>query len=232
MDLAYKMQLIALDNDFYRRQAAEFSASRRTSWAGWENIPLWEQIQVLDVAAGNLRFAQFLRTKLDKFSYLGIDASRPLLQSSQLPESSWQVIDILSAYSQDQDWREALPVAQYDLVLVNAFIHHVPGVAWRRRLIEDCWQLVAPGGRLVVSFWQFATGLKHLIVQDLGDGDYLLTWGGSNKPARFAHDFSDQAGHQNDEITALSSLIAAKGGQIEADYLADRYNRYLIWHRG
>lgn len=116
----------------------------------------------------------------------------------------------------------------FDLVALLGVLHHVPGRAARRALIERAAAHLGPGGLLALTFWQFghlsrfrdrvvpwaktddteaAPLLGDLDPHDLEPGDVLLRWGpdppdGSPSPCRYCH-FSDP-----DEVEALTAGLA------------------------
>lgn len=63
-------KLCALNNEFYRVQAASFSDSRHAGWPGWQQVlalaaPAFEHsAKVIDMACGNLRFEKYLAARL------------------------------------------------------------------------------------------------------------------------------------------------------------------------
>ncbi len=198
--------------DFYQRHAEEFDATRQAAWAGWRQVA--EAVEdssdgrcrsVLDLGCGNGRLAGFLEDRWQRrFDYLGIDASGSLL-------------DLAAARSGDAGWRflrrdlllqglpPELPGAPFQLVAVFGLMHHLPGAANRRGLLRRAARLLASGGLLAVSFWQFGdrarfrrrvvpweeynrTAAEPIDASDLEPGDRLLTWGtpdaaGSGPPA-------------------------------------------------
>ena len=228
-------ELIALNNDFYRQQAESFSRTRQHFWPGWSMIDWPATPAVLDVAAGNLRLYQFLTERAgsggvtDKpCAYLGIDASQPLLETSGLSSDFYQVVDILHCLQTDQDWTQFVPKRDWSVIFCSAFFHHVPLAAWRERLLDDFYDLCAPGGLIVVSFWRFMPKLAHLVVNDLGGGDYVLNWQKSGR-LRFAHQCLTP------EIADLVEHLASRGARVHQDFLADgrnqRLNRYVVWRK-
>lgn len=229
MEQNLRQQIISADNDFYRRQAVAFSRTRQNAWSGWEKIPIDHPQSVLDVAGGNGRFYRFLQDQGFNGEYLDVDASPALLATSKLSASQILTLDVLSAYQDQRDWKQKLPRTSYDLVVCFGFIHHIPDPSWRRQFLSDLYFLTAPNGLLAVSFWQFADEKKSLIVQDLGFGDYWLSWGQTKTAARFAHHCSDK------EIMMLATNIKEAGAHQMADFRADgrsgQLNRYLVWQK-
>jgi len=223
--------IIDKDNDFYRQQAASFHATRTHSWPGWLQLPLTPPQRVLDVAGGNGRFYRFLTSQFaPEFTYLNLDASRQLLAASGLQPDQCLHYDLLTAYAHaGNPFYDIFGKQKFDLIVCFGFFHHVPTHSLRQRLLTDLWEQVSDGGSLYVSFWQFLPAKKNLIVKDLGDDDYWLSWGGDPQHLRFAHFTTDQ------EINELTTSIEADGAQKIADFGADGHthalNRYLGWHK-
>ena len=200
--------------DFYEKHAATFSATRETPWPGWQRVAaaveegrggLGAGSSVLDLGCGNGRLAVCLGERWGgRFSYLGVDVSGALL-------------DLAEARERGSDRRflrrdlllEGLPVdpdgAPFDLIAAFGLMHHLPGVDNRRALLRRAAGLLAPGGILAVSFWQFGdrqrfrrrvvdweeynhTAAESIDISDLEPGDRLLAWGeelpqGQGQPA-------------------------------------------------
>lgn len=232
-----KKRLMAINRDFYRHFASEFAATRAGFWLGWERLlPLVRACgragvaaRVLDVAAGNLRFKKFLDEKVVQYSnYLGIDGEVSLLRSSTEPERFWSQVDILAELAAGRDWRE---VGEHDFVICSAFLHHVPGQDWREKILSDLVELVAEGGYLVVTWWRFLAGPKiaRKLIQDLGEGDYLLSWQNDQQHPRYCHNFSES------EIKEIKQLMLNKGLVLCDEFFADGEtgsdNHYLVWQK-
>lgn len=233
MNITQKKRLLSLNQKFYLNFAQDFALTRQGFWTGFERLTPLVKKNVLDIACGNLRFKKFLDTKQIAYqSYLGIDANLSLLQSSKEQENFYQQIEILETLEHDGDWRELLRKRiSWESVFCLAFFHHVPSKEWREKFILQLWSLVAKGGFLTVSFWQFAfleEGRK-LIVRDLGDNDFLLAWGGQEKILRYCHHFSDK------EINYWRDILVKNNGEVAADFCADgksgKMNRYLVWKK-
>lgn len=96
--------LARMTADFYAARAADFSATRQGSWAGWQQLaaqvqPLFEEaarmgcpVAVADVACGNGRFGKFLRQKFPQspLRYTGWDGNEALLReaAANMPEGA------------------------------------------------------------------------------------------------------------------------------------------------
>lgn len=188
---------------FYERHAEHFSATRAAPWPGWRRVAALveagrsaesEVPSVLDLGCGNGRLAAFLDERWPGgFGYLGVDASAALLS-------------LAAARQRRADCRflrrdlllEGLPSdppgAPFDLIAVFGLMHHLPGAENRRALLRRAARLLAPGGLLAVSFWQFGErprfrrrvveweaynrgAEKPIDVAQLEPGDMLLAWG-------------------------------------------------------
>ena len=238
MDENQRVQLLSSNKIFYQQAAESFAATRQKSWSGWQFLPVVTTPRVLDVACGNGRFVQYLTKQYSSFSYLGCDASRPLLEQAakdiacqNLARASitFEWLDVLACYQRQRSWTQLLPAHNWSLVVCFGFFHHIPGQDWRERFLLDLWSQVEPGGYLAVSFWQFMPTLRRLVCEDLGDNDYLLSWQNDPQLRRYAHHLTA------DEITALDQLIVGQQGEKWRDFHADgpkqQLNHYFVWHK-
>lgn len=118
MDTATARFLIDLNNRFYTRNAASFSATRSAPWAGWRALSEllaqhgWsspdddgtgaaEERRVLDLACGNLRFERFLAGELPKLDlrFLAVDSCAELACDAAAGDTdcTYRQIDVLQA---------------------------------------------------------------------------------------------------------------------------------------
>ncbi|MBE6470170.1 MAG: class I SAM-dependent methyltransferase [Coriobacteriaceae bacterium] len=239
--------------DFYRRQAASFSATRRSAWPGWERLLAGpagavldspSALRVLDVGCGNLRFERFLLecAPAADWRFYGVD-SCPLLVGDAPAPIEYHEADIVGALLDGGIERE-LDVPACDLVGCFGFMHHVPGWDNRVRLLRVLAGCVAPGGFLALSFWQFlnsseladraaashARGLavlapRGLAAGQLERGDYLLGWQETQDVFRYCHAF-DAA--EIDALAAEAGLSARIVDRFEADGRTGDLNGYLV----
>ncbi len=190
---------------FYRRHAAEFSATREQPWGGWQRLlgaieatggePLPSRLRVLDLGCGNGRLARFLEKRWRRvFDYHGVDASGELLDIARQRYAgargrSFHQHDLLLG-----GWSAGLAEQRFDLVAAFGLLHHLPGADNRRRLLASAAERLSAGGLLAVSFWQFGeeerfevrrvgwaehnrTAAEPIDEGDLEPGDTLLAWG-------------------------------------------------------
>ena len=268
MDDATARELIALNNRFYAEHAASFGATRQAPWSGWERLValLREQdfggvasaavtapVRVLDVACGNLRFERFLAAALPEASveFHAVDACAELAAGAAdgLDGLRFWQLDVLEALLEgDAPLPRDMPPA--DLVVCFGFLHHVPGVALRRALLEALVDAAAPGGLIYLSFWQFMDDARLAAKAASADraaattappwpgfdpaaldaGDHFLGWQEDPRPLRYCHHFPEA------EIDELAACAAAAGARELARYSADgadgALNRYLVIESG
>lgn len=242
------LALNALNQAFYAAIAPEWSESRRHPWPGFERVwtlararvPSPASLRVLDVGAGDGRFAAFLETQRpesEPFEYLGIDASERLLEHARGRGLGECVRFERADFLRDE---RALPRAPFELVALFGVLHHVPAFERRRELLADLAQRVAPGGVLAVTFWRldrdprFAKRVRSFAEynrqaaepiepSDLEPGDTLLTWG-DQSALRYCH-FPD--------ARETEALLAAAGlpviDRFEADGRSDALNEYVVF---
>lgn len=197
MDETTIARLAAVNRDFYRRRAAAFDETRRAPWPGWGRVSALlattERASILDVGCGNGRFGAFLDGRLRRpLDYVGVDSSRELLRlaagrapaGSRFVEADLSGPEPLAAVEREGG-------AGFDLVAGFGLMHHLPGEATRRRVLEAMAARVAPGGHLAVSFWQFGERARFrdraldwggvgLTGERVERNDFLLPWGATD----------------------------------------------------
>lgn len=241
--------LNGLNTRFYAEHAASFSATRHSSWSGWDAALdaaglVEAPRRVVDVACGNMRFADYLVERFPEglTAYIGVDNCIDLASSAEHHQStlSFKECDIIGCLIENIP----LELPAGDLVVCSGFMHHVPGGDRRLRLLVELLQALEPGGTLVVSFWQFmaderlarkALALTPLALEELGlaaddlePGDYVLGWQDSQSARRYCHSFTV------DEVRALAHAARSQLERdfdfefLEADGRSGRLNCYLV----
>ena len=243
LDDATTRALNAINRGFYREQAASFDETRRHAWPGWEPLlellPDVTPLRVLDVGCGNGRFCAYLFTARSELHYVGIDASSALLEKARQRGAPGLDAQYKEADLIEVDLAAAVDGERFDLVVYFGLLHHLPGLARRRRLLQTGAGLLAAGGILAFTCWQFKSferfqqrilpwdefsdeAIGPIDPGQLEPGDHLLRWadGGS---VRYCH-FANQ-----DEIR---NLVDSLPGETVASYRADGrkgdLNRYLV----
>lgn len=230
MDAETIRRLNAINHEFYRLTADDFSETRGTAWPGWERLLpyLRAPLSALDVGCGNGRFGLFLAEHLGaaNVQFHGVDSSDGLLAHARtalagLPDVTLEARDIV----------ENPPDAgSYDLVALLGVLHHIPGAVERQAFMRRLAERVKPGGLLVFAAWRFYEyeRFRERIVPWPSDiqvepGDYLLDWRRGTVALRYCH-YTDDAEH--------AALVAATGLTELATYRADGAtgdaNRYSL----
>lgn len=247
MNAKTRQTLIELNRDFYAGLAQAFSDSRRDPWPGWSravshlNLPADHPISVLDVGCGNGRFAKFLEDHLaSPYCYRGIDSSPALLDRARDAHRALDHVQFENCEILDSGVALAPNENRFDLVVLFGVLHHVPGEASRRELIERLVAQLLPGGILIVTAWQFgaferfrsriipwaqhnAQARESIDPCELEEGDHLLRWGDASLP-RYCH-FTPPG-----ELRELiANPIAVRIDEFSADGKTGDLNQYAVW---
>jgi tRNA (uracil-5-)-methyltransferase TRM9 len=249
MDRRTVQALNRLNRAFYRKVGEEFSATRRAPWPGWERLlpylsALPDPLAVLDVGCGNGRFGAFVAHRLGRpFRYVGVDADPALLRHAR--EALAPRVADLALLRRDvvaSPLRLRPDGETFSLVAAFGLLHHVPGAATRRRLVEALAERVRPGGLLALVAWRFGararfrrrvvgwqsynrTATERIDEAKLEPGDLLLRWG-TGSSLRYCHDLAPEA------LAALvRGLPLAAVEAYAADGEGGDLNRYLLLRR-
>jgi tRNA (uracil-5-)-methyltransferase TRM9 len=211
MSPAVQARLLDLNRQFYATVAGEFDRTRKGLPTGMVDLAgrLAAQVagagqgplSVLDVGCGNGRFARALGQVGPAFTYLGIDADAQLLAAAA--EQTAGLAPVAARFLQvdiaQPGWTERLTAqGPFEAVVCLAVLHHFPGLVLRQRILSDLAQLLAPGGVLALSTWQFLSSERLANKQiewveigvdpaDLEPGDALLPWNQGAHALRYVH---------------------------------------------
>lgn len=179
MDTQTAEILCKVTSDFYRAQAASFSATRTAPWHGWQRCVaamtkamglsgedgfacangMRPAISVLDLACGNLRFERYLAEALSQASVRAytVDSCDELAASaSELNiDVTYESSDIVGGLIAGAPLCELHHAPQVDMAVSFGFLHHVPDERLRVRVLEGLIDAVRPGGCVAVSLWRF-----------------------------------------------------------------------------
>ena len=240
MDSSTRDRLIQLNHQFYQTFAQHFSLTRQRLQPGVKRlmarIPM--DARLLDLGCGNGHLWRSLASAGFRGSYTGLDFSAELLRLaedgfSRPAEKSRAVF--LQADLSTMDWDAGLTGQAYDFILAFAVFHHLPSYELRLQTLRKAHRLLALGGELSHSEWQFLNSPRlRLRIQPwqtirlseslVDPGDYLLDWRHGGYGLRYVHHFNQ------DEL----SLMAEQSGfRIVDTFLSDgesaRLSLYQTW---
>jgi SAM-dependent methyltransferase len=195
-------RLMALNLRFYTIFAPSFAASRSVSDPALSCILPYipERVRVLDVGCGHGRLALLLDQKRPGSTYLGIDFVPEIIKLARVRTKSllnisadFFVVDITRP-----DWSKKFSKTNFDCLVALAVFHHLPGFNLRARVLRQSAGLLAPGGKLILSTWQFLDSprMQKKIINwkeagidegKLEPGDYLLSWKRGGVGRRYCH---------------------------------------------
>jgi SAM-dependent methyltransferase len=208
MNSATAERLLQLNREFYNRFGDSFSATRQRLQPGVKKIleTIHADDSVLDLGCGNGHFLHELLGRGHQAPLLGVDFSLPLLRNAESTLGvEFREMDItkLSVNSEQLSViSDQLSVtAHWSLITAFATLHHIPSTEIRLDILRTVKKLLKPGGRFILSNWQFLNSEKlkariqpwnrvGLSDEDVDEGDYLLDWRSGGEGLRYAHQFS------------------------------------------
>ena len=201
MNSATAQRLLELNREFYDRFGNQFSATRQRLQPGVKKIleTIQADVSVLDLGCGNGHFLRELIRRGHKAPLLGLDFSLPLLRDAEsAPGAEFREVDLtqLSAIS-----HQLSVTGHWSLITAFATLHHIPSTEMRLDILRTVKKLLKPGGKFILSNWQFLNSekLKARIQpwdrvgindSDVDEGDYLLDWRSGGEGLRYAHHFT------------------------------------------
>lgn len=241
--------LLDINSRFYRQCGETFAATRRRIQPGVRRvlaqIPPAENW--LDLGCGSGALALEWLQQGRSGGYLGLDSSPVLLEEAQrvVPpggRASFALADL--AADPWGGFPEVLDLRPLHGVFSFAVLHHIPGAAARRQILQQVHRLLSPGGQFIHSEWQFQHSPRltariqpweqvGLRPADVEPGDTLLDWrapstghGPAPMGLRYVHLF---------ERTELAELARDSGFNIveefESDGVGGRLGLYQKWSR-
>lgn len=229
--------LTRLNQQFYHDFAEQFSETRQRLQPGV--LRLLAQVDpgaaLLDLGCGNGELAVELAARGHHGGYTGLDISSRLLAAARRRLPAGYPAWLHQADLSSPDWETVLGEGNYDLVCAFAVLHHIPGETQRRRLLHKIHRLIKPGGRLLLSNWQFLASERlrsrilpweaaGLAAAEVEPGDYLLDWRRGGTGQRYVHHFSGQE---------LEELAERSGFSVQDQFYSDgeggRLGLYQVW---
>jgi tRNA (uracil-5-)-methyltransferase TRM9 len=229
-------RLLEINRQFYQTFALPFSDTRQRLQPGVIHILdlISPTDDLLDLGCGNGELAHELARSGHPGTYTGVDYSSSLLEQATTgkpPHFRFVQADLTS-----KDWDVALAGCSYDVVLMFAVLHHIPGHESRSQILRKINALLPPNGRFIHSEWQFLKNPRlaarvqpwetvGLTEKDVEPGDYLLDWRAGGSGLRYVHHFS------KDE---LATLAASTGFEVLDTFFSDgethNLGLYQIWN--
>ena len=111
-------------------------------------LEVYDDDRVLDLGGGTGFFSQFLAKRVQQV--VTFDSSRKMLRKNRFP-----------SMTNIQGYGQALPFQDecFDLVVLVHVLHHIP-TAYQQHVIDECFRVVIPSGRVFVievffpqTFW-------------------------------------------------------------------------------
>ena len=174
MDNATARALCALNNEFYAREAASFSATREAPWPGWRRVleamvarrdkDAGDRLLLVDVACGNMRFERFLDAEYPgNFRSIAVDSCDQLALDAleacdfKSGEVDYTHVDVVKQLLDGGARGLALSLGakNADATVAFGFMHHIPGEKNRTNFLRALLDTVRPGGVAAVSLWRF-----------------------------------------------------------------------------
>ncbi|MFQ5944458.1 MAG: class I SAM-dependent methyltransferase [Anaerolineales bacterium] len=245
-------RLLTINRGFYQSFAEPFRATRGRLQPGvvraLESVRL--DANVLDLGCAHGVLAEELWERGFSGRYVGLDASRPLLESIseqlQPPRYQFELADL-----DDEQWSKTAQTllsastasgldgagnsTQFDWAFAFAVLHHLPTSDLRRSTVDAIKALLSADGRVAISVWDFLASprLQDRIVPwetvDLGEdevdeGDYLVDWREGGSGVRYVHHYTEEE---------LNRLAEDGGYRVAQEYRSDgengRLGLYQIW---
>jgi SAM-dependent methyltransferase len=237
MDYKTSQRLIELNRQFYTKFARDFSITRQRLQPGVYSLlgRISRQARILDLGCGNGELLRALVASGFQGHYTGLDFSTDLLREAQqrIPDGTQAIF--YGADLTEPGWESQLEPEGFDYVTAFAVLHHLPGVDLRREVLKTVHRLLASGGWLYLSNWQFLQSprLRKRLQPwesagfspgEVDSGDYLLDWRRGGSGLRYVHHFSE---------TSLRRLAENSGFVVRESFLSDGENGqsglYQIW---
>jgi SAM-dependent methyltransferase len=235
--------LIEINHQFYQTFSVQFSATRQRIQPGVRKVlgMLSPDDCLLDLGCGNGELARQLQRQNWQGCYMGVDFSAGLLTEAPTPNFTFIEADLTAP-----DWKQQvenafanLQLATCNIRTITAFavLHHIPGAALRLQMLTQVNALLPPGGRFILSNWQFLNSPRlaarvqqwdavGLSPSDVDAGDYLLDWRSGGTGLRYVHHFSEGE---------LLELATHSGFQVVDTFYSDgetgNLGLYQIWER-
>ena len=171
---------------------------------------------ILDLGCGSGAFARALAASGHTGRYVGVDFSPTILERARSghydfpvtflqadlasPEQLESIVHFIA--EDDAAQPTEIPLKRWAVVTAFAVLHHLPGRSLRLDLLKRARRWLLPGGRLILSTWQFSSNKMArsrslpwstvgLSMDDVDGGDHLVDWRGGAPGVRYVHEFRE-----------------------------------------
>ena len=220
-------RLAQINREFYMTFAAAFAGSRSLAQPSLQRLlaSVPPAGRVLDLGCGHGRIAHLLEGYRPGASYLGLDFSAEFIRLAR--EGAASIVDVSVDFDvvdlTRPNWSGSLADRRFDTIFLLAVLHHIPAYQNRLDILRTLREHLGPGGRLLLSAWQFTTNerMRRKIVSwdcvgldpaGLEQGDHLLDWKRGGVGYRYCHLID------RDELARLAD---ESGLQIKETWRAD-----------
>ncbi len=217
-------RLLDLNRRFYWEFGQAYAEKRGFLQPGVQRLlqRVPREARLLDVGCGHGRVLEMLQAQGFQGTYIGLDASPPLLEAArQRADRVDFTVRLLHRDLASPTWHEGVP--EVDAALCFAVLHHLPGWDLRLRVLRTVHGLLAPRGWMALSVWNLLRSPRlkarvqpwekvGLTGQDVDPGDLLVDWRHGGYGLRYIHQFT---------LPELEALLTAAGFHLRESFLSD-----------
>ncbi len=219
-----RQRLAALNAAFYAQFGPAYAQKRGRLQPGVARLlrRVRPDARVLDAGCGHGMVLRALAARGFRGLYVGLEASPTLLALARQaappgPRAHWVQADLLAPR-----WPR-VAAGPFDVLLLFAVLHHLPGREARRAALTRLRARAAPQAWLAVSVWHFWRSARlrarvqpwaraGLSPRQLEPGDFLLDWRHGGQGLRYVHLYTP---------AELQADLDAAGWRVRELFLSD-----------
>ena len=166
----------------YSNIANHFERTRYVPWPEmkWFSSVIPTGSTLADIGCGTGRNSIYLASLGHHVHGLDVVPEMISIAHRRAEEEGLKSTEFIMGDARNLPWGDA----EMDAVVCIAAIHHIPGEVERMKAIQECWRIVRPGGKLLLSVWAreqertktFLPVEKDSIEGESAEGDYLVPW--------------------------------------------------------
>ncbi len=225
MEESVRQRLLDLNATFYRAFGRAYAEKRGRLQPGVARLlpRVPPDARVLDAGCGHGLVARALATLGFRGQYVGVEASPSLLRLARERAPAQVQAHFVPGDLSANTW-PAAAAGPFDVLLLFAVLHHLPGREVRRQVLRHLRERAAgPQAWLGLSVWNFrrSTRLRAreqpwerlgLNAAQVEPGDALLDWRHGGQGLRYVHHYLP---------ATLTADLQAAGWQVQEMFLAD-----------